>query len=390
MKTKHIAGASIGLIALASTAGAGVVGCEKYSYDAAGNVVEKQIDGKITRFGFEGNTIRTSDQGTTCVHDEAGRLLGESSKEGAKRSFSYQYGDKVTKVENGGTTTELFYNAEGHLVGKAGGQTEAFAWDGLGLVMRKKQAFANEEHMVGGVPAIANGEVIVSDHLGSTLNQGINSFESSAFGEGMERGLLTGKPFIEELDGFVFARRNYSAAGLRWNSADPSGYPDGCNSYAYVQNRPIDRFDRLGLKTSTDPHISTSQTDVTIDCWEYPPGNPTMGVSVFTVIDSTYKGGPKPPTIALVSAYGGASGSSQKASLSVTTTFTAPTGTSCTGAPTCPHNESSSTWEYGSWTSGAVDGFVTVSFTDTNNITVQVPAQGTKSVPSLAPSHAEL
>jgi RHS repeat-associated protein len=247
MKTKHIAGVSIGLITIASQAGAGTVGYEKYTYDAAWNIVEKQINDQITSFDYEGNAIKSNSLGTTYLKDEAGRLQGESCSGQTEKKISYQFGDKVTRFEKDGNTTEFYYNAEGQLVGKkTTGQTEEFAWDGLGLVLRNGQTFANEEHLAGGIPAIANDEVMVSDHLGSTLSVGGEVFESTAFGEGLEDARFTGKPFVSELESFVFKCRNYSTRESCWTTSDPIGFPDGINNLAYVGGDPLSRFDPLG------------------------------------------------------------------------------------------------------------------------------------------------
>jgi RHS repeat-associated protein len=115
--------------------------------------------------------------------------------------------------------------------------------------MRKNQTFANEEHVVGGVPTIAGNEVIVSDYLGSTLNLGENGIESTAFGEGLETGFFTGKPFFEELESFVFKHRNYISNKAKWSTMDPSGFPDGSNSLAYVPD-PLKQVDPLGTRAA--------------------------------------------------------------------------------------------------------------------------------------------
>jgi len=252
MKTKHkhwavLTASILGLTGLASAANRG---SEKYTYDASGNMIEKQIDNQVTRFGYERNTLTTNSLGLAYRHDEGGRLLGESRVGRMERKLTYQFGDKVTCVENEGNTTLFFYNAEGHLVGKsATGQTEGFAWDGLGLVMRGNQFFTNEENQVGGVPALTDDNVTVSDPIGSTLSVGDRCFDSTAFGEGLEEVFFTGKPFVACLDSFVFKHRNYTTQQSRWTTADPLGFPDGENRFAYVSGNPLSNFDRLGLIT---------------------------------------------------------------------------------------------------------------------------------------------
>lgn len=228
---------------------------ERYVYDASGNIVEKQIGEQVSQFDYSGNLLKGSLLDATqkqYQYDNAGRLVGELREAQVVRKLSYQFADRVTRVVNGDKCTELFYNAEGQLVGtNSEGNLEAFAWDGLSMISRGEKAFANEEHMVGGVPALVGGEVVVSDMLGSTLSLGGESLDSSAFGEGLKNGFLTGKPFVQELGGFFFKHRSYSAEDARWTTADPSGFPDGSNCYSFVTGDPINGFDRLGLSTST-------------------------------------------------------------------------------------------------------------------------------------------
>lgn len=115
------------------------------------------------------------------------------------------------------------------------------------MVNRSGQLYVNEAHAVGGVPAIVDNEVAVSDMIGSSLSVGSESFQATAYGEGLAAGLFTGKPFIESLDGFCFKYRNYSSTQMQWMSPDPSGFPDGTNPLSYVRNNPTTKIDPLGL-----------------------------------------------------------------------------------------------------------------------------------------------
>lgn len=226
---------------------------ERYVYDASGNIVEKQIGDQVTQFDYSGNLLKGSLLDATqkqYQYDNAGRLVGESEEGQEVRRLNYQFADKVTRVQSGDRTTELFYNAEGQLVGtSSAGNLEAFAWDGLALVSRGEQAYANEKHVVGGVPAMVGSEVAVSDMIGNTLSIGEESFESTAYGEGKRQALFTGKPYISQLGSFVFRHRNYSPVSNRWDVSDPIGYPDGRNQFQYVQSDPILKVDPEGLAT---------------------------------------------------------------------------------------------------------------------------------------------
>lgn len=266
MKIIHYTALSFSIAILSGPAGAEIVEREKYRYDPAGNIIEKEVAGEVTRFVYKGNVLKSDSQGTEYLHDDAGRLRGESRNGRTKRELSYQYMDKITRVKENGASTQLFYNAEGNLVGKSAELgTEVFAWDGLGLAIRGEQLFVNEEHLVGGVPAIMNGQVAVSDPLGSTLGRGGDSFDSTAYGQGLEGALFTGKPFVKELRAFVFKHRSFSPRMIRWGSVDPAGYPDGKNNYAYVGGDPLTRYDAMGLAQAT----LTAHWEATVDQTSY-------------------------------------------------------------------------------------------------------------------------
>lgn len=115
------------------------------------------------------------------------------------------------------------------------------------MVNRGEKLYVNEAHAVGGVPAIVGNDVAVSDMIGTSLSIGLKSLESTAYGEGSSDGLFTGRPFIKDLDGFLFKFRTYSAEEARWKTADPSGFPDGHNSFAYALSDPLKNVDPFGL-----------------------------------------------------------------------------------------------------------------------------------------------
>ena len=70
----------------------------------------------------------------------------------------------------------------------------------------------------------------------------------TAFGESLDkdnRAFFTGKPYIGEL-GYAFLLGNYRADMGKWQTADPLGYPDGWNNFAYVNNGVTMNIDWLG------------------------------------------------------------------------------------------------------------------------------------------------
>jgi len=179
-KYKHwavITASTIGLTGLASAAN---FGDEKYTYDGSGNIIEKSINGQVTKRAYDGsNKVISIDSATkggeSINYDAAGRPVSYKDAAGqAIRQLSYGYADKVLKADNAGSEAEFFYNAEGQLVGKTvGGKLTPYTWDGNVLAAEGADAFTNEAHITGGVPAMAGDQtVVISDYLGNTLSQG--------------------------------------------------------------------------------------------------------------------------------------------------------------------------------------------------------------------------
>jgi len=79
----------------------------------------------------------------------------------------------------------------------------------------------------------------------------------------------TGKPYDEDLGGYVFNYRTYSPGLNRWTATDPSGFPDGQNNYSYVTN-PLVACDPFGLYSlSFANHTWTCSFSLAV----YDPGN---------------------------------------------------------------------------------------------------------------------
>jgi RHS repeat-associated protein len=244
------------------------LGDEKYTYDGSGNIIKKSINGQVTKMSYDASNkvtaISSPSKGNEQVnYDAAGRPVSYKDASGqVTRELSYGYADKVLRADNNGSKAEFFYNAEGQLVGKAvGGITTAYSWDGNVLAPQGENSFTNEDHISGGVPILTDSqELVVSDYLGNTLSQGISQFNSTAYGEGLEQGRFTGKAFVKNLGGYVFHHRLLSSDLNRWNTVDPSGYPDGSNNYLYTNNEPTQYVDPLGpyKKTAVDHFYGTA------------------------------------------------------------------------------------------------------------------------------------
>ena len=227
---------------------------ERYVYDPAGNILSKTVHGRTTRFTYDAAnqiTSRTDPDGSVIryQYDAAGRLAREGN-----RTYHYGWQDKVEEIrKNGKTVARFTYGLDGQLesVTRADGSVEHFYWDGLALIGRGKSTFLNEPYVTGGNPIASDGKAMLNDMLGSTV--GIRDGEKmtpvamTAFGESADPGAMyTGKPHVDGL-GYAFLFRNYRAELGKWQTADPLGYPDGWNVFAYLCNRSSYDMDLLGF-----------------------------------------------------------------------------------------------------------------------------------------------
>jgi RHS repeat-associated protein len=88
---------------------------------------------------------------------------------------------------------------------------------------------------------------------------------------------FTGKPYLEETGQYLFLFRHYDPELARWTTADPSGFPDGANNLAYVNNCPVSAMDSLALsihRVYNSFYQSESWTETLYPdfSWSWPPG----------------------------------------------------------------------------------------------------------------------
>lgn len=176
---------------------------ESYKYDAAGNMLEKIINGEKTTMTYDAaNQLATSTSPgrdgspsrptSSFTYDHAGRLL--TSPGGPTRIYGWL--DKVTKLTTPtGESLRLTYWPDGQLAAKRFLTTEnaestekkdiqqvsnksaqsvksadeSFLWDGLALLRRNDTIYIIEPHPSGGVP-IASHPVNKPDELTYYLN----------------------------------------------------------------------------------------------------------------------------------------------------------------------------------------------------------------------------
>jgi len=237
------------LTAVVNTTGKTV---EQYTYDPAGNILKKDINGDITAYTYDKSnqlvSSITNGKTTDYQYDAAGRLI----KEGAK-SYTYGWLDKVMSItQNGKVSNSYSYSMNGQIASAdILGKKENFLWDGLALIKRGTTEYVYEPAVTGGNPILSNGNALFNDMLGTTLGKydgkKFIANQSTSFGGNAKNVFFTGKPYVNGL-GYTFLFRNYRSDLGKWQTQDPLGYPDGWNNLAYVNNHVTRSIDWLGAE----------------------------------------------------------------------------------------------------------------------------------------------
>ena len=203
-----------------------------------------------------------------------------------------QYGwlDKVTQITEGDEVIRSFrYHMDGQLTAVYDcSSTESFLWAGLALIKRGTESFINEPAITGGNPVFGTESgVVFNDMLGTTLGikgERFTKINLTAFGESLDkdnRAFFTGKPLVGEL-GYAFLFRNYRPEQGKWQTADPLGYPDGWNNFAYVNNGVTMAIDWLGAATHSGGNVTYGSAEITSISYNTPDKGGSTGSYIYT------------------------------------------------------------------------------------------------------------
>jgi YD repeat-containing protein len=139
---------------------------EAYSYDKAGNMVEKMLNGQKTTMTYNAANELTSTSGPNgnfqYAYDKAGRMTGS----GNGTITAYGWLDKAVQLTNpSGQSVSLTYWPNGQLAHKSISDSngETFLWDGLAVLRRGDTIYVTEPH--------ANGGAVIASH---SINQPAN------------------------------------------------------------------------------------------------------------------------------------------------------------------------------------------------------------------------
>ncbi len=142
------------------------------------------------------------------------------------------------------------------------GQSEIGTYDKDGHIQQLKVLGLGIQDDIGATVAIEiNGVPYAPLHdfcgniiaILSTSNEVVEKYDLTAFGEEKDFQHLNPWRFSSKRSDenlVYFGKRFYDPSLQRWLSADPAGFIDGPNLYAYVWNSPTNRLDSLGLSSN--------------------------------------------------------------------------------------------------------------------------------------------
>jgi RHS repeat-associated protein len=248
-----------------------------FTYNPASGIASRTRNNDVFAFpGFanvsRGDTINGLNQVTatgsaSVSHDARGNIT-------AIGSTGYGY-DVENWMTHGGGLSQLYPDPAGRLIRTVGTADTRYAWDGNDLTLeldpsgnvlrRYVHAPGVDEPLVWyegsgtgdrrWLHADERGSIVaVSNGTGAVL--ATNSYDEYGVPTSSGTGIFgyTGQLWLPELGAYYYKARIYNPALGRFMQADPIGYGDGLNRYAYVGGDPVNGIDPTGLKEGDKPN----------------------------------------------------------------------------------------------------------------------------------------
>ena len=203
-------------------------------------------------YSYNNNGCLTSDGTWTYGYSVEDKLVS-ATKTGVSASFVYDPRMRQVQKQVGSSKTRYYYSGLQRLADYdgSGNLLDRYVYGaGLDDVLIKVASGGTKtyyhQNWQGSVIALTNSSGAVT-----------NRYQYSPFGEsgsmsGTTHG-FTGQRWDDETGLYHYKNRHYAPSIGRFLEADPIGFGDGLNMYAYVSNDPLNMIDPLGLAGTPAP-----------------------------------------------------------------------------------------------------------------------------------------